>query len=363
MLASILIITLLLAAANGANDNIKGAATLFGSGVANYRTAITLATLATAAGGLASIYVAHGLLVAFSGKGIVPQDIATSIPFLGSVGLAAAVTVGIATRLGMPISTTHALLGGLSGAGFAAVASNVHLDIAFKEMLLPLLFSPVIALVLALAVVPLVRRIRTRTANAKACACIDVPATVVGETLAATRATLTFGTMDQPTCAPTAGRQVIAVDSARFADHVHLASAAAVSFARGLNDTPKIAALSAATGMLGASSATTLAVIAMAVGGYLAARRVADTMAFRITRMDVGQGLGANLVTSLLVIGASRFGMPVSTTHVASGALFGVAASGHGGHRAVIRNVVLAWLLTLPVAAVCAYLIYLLLTR
>lgn len=363
MLTTILLITLLLAAANGANDNIKGAATLLGSGVANYRHAITLATLATAAGGAASIYFAHGLLVAFSGKGIVPQDIAASAPFLGSVGLAAAVTVGIATRFGMPISTTHALLGGLTGAGFGAAASNVHIGVAFKEMLLPLLVSPAIALVLALGVVPLVRRIRARTTHAKACACIDVPAVAVGETLAVTSTAVTLGTTDQPACAPGAGRRVLAVDTARIADRLHLVSAAAVSFARGLNDTPKIAALSAATGMLGASSATALVIVAMAIGGYVSARRVADTMAFGITRMDLGQGLGANLVTSVLVIGASRFGMPVSTTHVTSGALFGVAASGRGGHSAVIRNVVLAWLLTLPIAAVVACLTYLLFTR
>src|SRR5438445_744474 len=319
MPTAILLIALVLAAVNGANDNIKGAAALFGAGVVGYGLAITLATLETAAGGVASIFLANGLLVAFSGKGIVPQDVATSLPFMLSVGVAAALTVGVATRAGLPISTTHALLGALAGAGFGAVASNVHVAVAFKEMLLPLLLSPAIALVLALAVVPLVGHLRARAARAKACACIDTPAVAIGESLALTQASMAIGLADQPACAPAAGRQIVAVDAAVGIDRLHLLTAAAVSFARGLNDTPKIAALMVAAGALGVAPATALVVAAMAAGGYLAARRVADTLAFGVTRMDPGQGLAANLVASLLVIVASRFGMPVSTTHISAG--------------------------------------------
>jgi PiT family inorganic phosphate transporter len=74
--------------------------------------------------------------------------------------------------------------------------------------------------------------------------------------------------------------------------------------------------------------------------------------------MDRSEGLGANLVTALLVIGASRFGFPVSTTHVSAGALFGIAATTGKGHWNVIRNILVAWLLTLPIAALCAYATY-----
>ena len=63
VLILLVLVTLVLAAANGANDNIKGAATLVGSGLVGHRGAIALATLATAVGGVASIYVANGLLV------------------------------------------------------------------------------------------------------------------------------------------------------------------------------------------------------------------------------------------------------------------------------------------------------------
>ena len=62
------------------------------------------------------------------------------------------------------------------------------------------------------------------------------------------------------------------------------------------------------------------------MGGLLAARRVAETLSRKITPMNHSQGLTANLVTSLVVIGASRFGLPVSTTHVSCGSLFGLGA-------------------------------------
>jgi PiT family inorganic phosphate transporter len=67
-----------------------------------------------------------------------------------------------------------------------------------------------------------------------------------------------------------------------------------------------------------------LIAVVMAAGGVLNARRVAETTSRRITRMNPGQGFTANLVTAALVIGDSRLGLPVSTTHVSVGALFGI---------------------------------------
>jgi phosphate/sulfate permease len=87
---------------------------------------------------------------------------------------------------------------------------------------------------------------------------------------------------------------------------------------------------------------------AMALAGMLAAWRVADTLALRITPMKNGQGLAANLATSLLVVGASRFGLPVSTTHVSTGGIFGIgAATGTLRHRQA-GGILFAWLGTLP---------------
>src|SRR5437588_483187 len=113
---------LLLAYSNGANDNFKGVATLFGSGTANYRRALAWATITTLAGSLLALAISHGLVDAFKGKGLVPDAVTKEPAFLLAVSLGAALTVLIATFTGLPVSTTHALTGALVGAGLIAAA-------------------------------------------------------------------------------------------------------------------------------------------------------------------------------------------------------------------------------------------------
>lgn len=96
----------------------------------------------------------------------------------------------------------------------------------------------------------------------------------------------------------------------------------------------------------------------MAVGGLLSARRVAETMSHKITGMNHGQGFSANLATGLLVMTASLFGLPVSTTHVSVGALFGIGLTSQQTDYRVVRNILLAWLVTLPCSAVIGGLVY-----
>jgi PiT family inorganic phosphate transporter len=94
--------------------------------------------------------------------------------------------------------------------------------------------------------------------------------------------------------------------------------------------------------------------LAMAPGGLLNARKVAHTMSRRIATMSDGQAFTANAVTGLLVIAASRFGLPVSTTHVSVGAIGGVGLVNGSVNTGVLRNIVLSWVLTLPIAAAIA---------
>ena len=89
----------------------------------------------------------------------------------------------------------------------------------------------------------------------------------------------------------------------------------------------------------------------MALGGFLRARKVAETMANRITELSHGQGALANTVSSGLVIGASLMGAPVSTTHVSTGALFGIGIWNQATDWSMVRGIVLAWVGTLPLAA------------
>jgi PiT family inorganic phosphate transporter len=74
-------------------------------------------------------------------------------------------------------------------------------------------------------------------------------------------------------------------------------------------------------------------------------------MSKKISRMNDGQALAANLVTAFLVIGASRFGMPVSTTHVSVGAITGIGVVNGSVDKTVVGGILASWLLTLPIAA------------
>src|SRR5262245_1889471 len=141
-IAVLLLTVLLLAYANGANDNFKGVATLFGSGTCNYRKALAWATVTTLAGSLLALVLAHGLVENFKGKGLVPDAVTQQPTFLLAVALGAGLTVLIATFTGMPVSTTHALTGALVGAGLCAAFAEIQLAALGKSFVLPLLCSP-----------------------------------------------------------------------------------------------------------------------------------------------------------------------------------------------------------------------------
>jgi PiT family inorganic phosphate transporter len=98
--------------------------------------------------------------------------------------------------------------------------------------------------------------------------------------------------------------------------------------------------------------------VAMAIGGLLNAKKVAETMSLKITTMDHRQGFAANLATGVLVILASRSGLPVSTTHVSVGSLFGIGWTTSKLNKRVVLSVLLSWVLTLPCAALVAGLVF-----
>ena len=364
MEALILLGALLLAFTNGANDNFKGVATLYGSATLSYRQALTLGTLATALGGLASLALAGALVHAFSAKGLVP-DAALSQAFLTSVALAAALTVLLATRLGLPVSTTHALVGGLAGAGWLAAGSELNLAALGGGFALPLLAGPMVATGLTLAGLKAGRRSsRWLGVTSKTCVCIGtewVPVHTVGDlelALATGSVGLHQGSQrtsvaigEQAECQQRYGGLVLGLSAQRIVTGAHLVSAGLVSFARGLNDTPKILGLVVGASVLSPAAGVLVITAAMGLGGALGARRVAGTLARKITPMTPGQGVVGNLATSVLVIGASRLGFPVSTTHVSTGGIFGIGVDSGKLRWHAASRILTAWLITLPLAA------------
>jgi len=307
---------LFLAYSNGANDNFKGVATLLGGGLCSYRRALAWATVTTAVGCLLALVLANGLVATFSGRGLVPDRVTTEPGFLLAVSLGAALTVLVATATGLPVSTTHALVGGLVGAGLVAAPGQVSLAALGTSFLLPLLTSPLAAMLLTFLAYSLMAR--------------STPATL-------------------PKGAP--------VERGRWGrrDWLHFLSGGAVGFARGLNDAPKIVAILLAVSALAADASLGLV---MALGGLLSARRIAETMSRKITSMNPDQGLVANLVTAALVLAASRLSLPVSTTHVAVGSLFAIGLIRGTAQVKMIAGILLAWVTTLPLAALLAGLIY-----
>jgi PiT family inorganic phosphate transporter len=300
---------------NGANANFKGVASLYGSGTTTLRTAALWGTAATFAGSLAALFLSGGLLAAFGGRGIVPDEQAASPAFLAAVAIGGAATSFLATRFGFPVSTTHALVGALVGAGLVS-GGEVRLDPLTKLILLPLLVSPIAAAVLGGLAYLALRAVRLAP--------------------------------DHRT---------------RSLDALHFLSGGAASFARGLNDTPKIAAPLLVVPGLEVHWAFLLVAAGITLGGLLDIRNVAETLGKKVTDMNPGQGFAASVVTAALVGTASLHGLPVSTTHVSVGSLLGMGVVTRQTRWRKAGEILLAWVTTVPCGAALAAVAIVVLSR
>ncbi|QDT56084.1 Sulfate permease CysP [Caulifigura coniformis] len=301
---------------NGANANFKGVASQYGSGTTTLRTALYWGTATTFAGSLAAAFLSHGLINRFGGRGLVPESLIQTPHFLVAVALGAAATSFLATRFGFPVSTTHALVGALCGAGLVGSGSDVHFEVLGKLFLAPLFFSPVIAAVMGGVMYLVMRPLR----------------------LAPDHRTRTLDTL-------------------------HFISSGAASFARGLNDTPKMVALLAAVPNLPVTWGFAVIAVLIALGGLLDADRVAETLGKKVTAMNPGQGLAASIATATLVTTASLHQFPVSTTHVSVGALLGIGVTTRQAKWKTVVEIMLAWVSTVPCAAALGAMFYLLVSR
>jgi PiT family inorganic phosphate transporter len=353
LVEALLIAGAALAFSNGANDNFKGFATVWGSQTLSYRRALALATIATVLGSLTSLVLAESLVGQFSGRGLVPDDVAGDSAFVLSVGFGAAATVALATRVGLPISTTHALIGGLVGAGLAQGGGSVNMANLTGTFLLPLLVSPFVAATLGALAYALMRR---RNPDMD-CACVVADSVVPessGSIVARQEVAAHLVVASSAQCNQL-DSPAVRVRVSSVLDRVHTFSAATICFARGVNDTPKLTAVFLAAQAFDARGAVLAVAVIMAAGGLLFSRRVARTMSQRMVRMDHAQGLSANLTSAGLIILASKLGMPVSTTHVSVGSIAGVGVGARSIDWKTANSVLLSWVATLPLAGLVAY--------
>ncbi|MBU6482984.1 MAG: inorganic phosphate transporter family protein [Nitrospirae bacterium] len=361
-----------LAFANGTNDVSKAIATLVGSGVTNYRTAIWWGTLWTVAGAGAAALVASAMVKTFS-NGLIQTGTALPPTVTLAVLIGAMAWVLFASRTGLPVSTTHALTGAIVGAGLIALSGGGLIWPAIgKKIALPLFLSPFLALAVSLLVHPAVRLLAAKWEGSCLCVIPASRALVAIDSHGGTRTLFQATAFGQPVMAVPAQcdraglpGMVVGLDS------IHWMSSGLASFARGTNDAPKIVAmllLGSATAAWPSSFVQMAAfggvAVAMGLGSYYGGLRVTEVLAEKVTRMDHTEGLSANVTTSMLVLTSGWFGLPVSTTHVSSSAIIGIGLL--KGMRAVrwatVRDMVLAWIITLPAAAFLASVTYLILS-
>ncbi|HEX7765386.1 MAG TPA: inorganic phosphate transporter, partial [Nitrospira sp.] len=267
-----------------------------------------------------------------------------------------------------------ALTGAIVGTGLVAFAGEGLLWSAIgKKIALPLLLSPFLALTLSLLIHPAVRSLARRWEGSCLCVMPASRALVAIDSHGGTRTLFQTSHLGQPVMAvpsqcDQAGLQGLVVGL----DTIHWLSSGLASFARGTNDAPKIVAmllLGSATAAWPSTSSQLAAfggvALAMGLGSYFGGLRVTEVLAEKVTRMGHSEGLSANLTTSSLVLLSGSLGLPVSTTHVSSSAIIGIGLL--KGLKAIrwgtVRDMVLAWIVTLPASALLSALAYVLLTR
>jgi len=359
---SLILAVIFLAFNNGANDNFKGVATLYSSKTVSYKKALFWATVTTISGSICSIFLAKSLLKNFSGKGLVPDELLLNPIFSISIAIGAALTIFIATKSGMPVSTTHALVGSLFGVGFMAVGNEFNFKKLADAFVIPLLTSPLLASLCAVFLCYLFSTTRKKLGIKKeSCVCLieDNYAKINCDNFVSdvkTESSLTISNCT--TVSETYSNRLLGVSSQKIVDFFHFISAGAVGFARGLNDTPKIAGILLIITSVNSNWFLFAIALAMAIGGILNAKKVANTMSNKISAMNSGQGFTANLITSLLVSTASFNGLPVSTTHVSVGSIFGIGLVNKSADYKTILKIVTSWVLTLPIAAIISAFIF-----
>jgi inorganic phosphate transporter, PiT family len=313
----VIVVALVFDFTNGFHDTANAMATSVATGALKPRTAVLISAVLNIVGAFLSTEVAKTVSQGIIKEGQDGIHISPTMIFAGLVG---AVLWNLATwYFGLPSSSTHALFGGLIGAAIIGIGFNaVDWATVVSKVVLPALFSPVIAGVIALV------------------------ATYLAYTL--TKNATTHG-------AATGFR------------HGQTISASLVSLAHGTNDAQKtmgvITLTLIAANYQGADTGPQLWVIlacglAIGLGTYVGGWRIMRTVGKKISDVQSPQGFAAETSSAATILISSHLGFALSTTHVTSGSVIG---SGLGKkladvHWSIVGRIVVAWVITLPAAAV-----------
>ncbi|MEA2440419.1 MAG: inorganic phosphate transporter, PiT family [Thermoleophilaceae bacterium] len=298
---------------NGFHDTANVVATAISTRALPPRVAVGFAAILNFVGAFISLAVA-----ATVAKGIVNADsITPTIVFAGLIG---AIMWNLATwYFGLPSSSSHALIGGVVGAAFAAQGSSaIEGDGLLGKVIVPALIAPVLAFVVAGIAILLVYRIVGRLRPGPVSSGFKLGQLLSGGLLA-----LAHGTND--------AQKTMGV--------ITLALIAHGDIAKDNFHVPTWVVVSAAT--------------AIALGTYTGGWRIIKTMGTRIIKMDSAQGFAAQGAGAAVILASSHFGYPLSTTHVINGGIMGAGAAKRlsAVRWGVAGNIAIAWVLTLPAAA------------
>ena len=302
---------------NGFHDTANAIATSVSTRALRPEHAILMSAAANFVGALTGTAVAKTIS---SGLAVTPGG-PTGQTIVAAALIGASAWNLITWRLGIPSSSSHALIGGLLGAVIVSVGSSAIIaDGVITKVLLPLIGSPIAGVVggflLMVVLLNLFRRANPRRINE------------------------------------------------RFR-RLQVLSAAFMAFSHGSNDAQKTMGIMTlaliAAGILPADAKIPLWVIvlaatAIAFGTAAGGWRIIRTMGQRVVKLDPVHGFAAETTAATIILTASHFGMPVSTTHVISSAIIGVGSSDRlsAVRWGVAGNIVIAWILTIPASAVVA---------
>jgi PiT family inorganic phosphate transporter len=304
---------------NGFHDTANVVATSISTGAARPQVAIGIAALLNFVGAFISISVA-----ATVANDVVNSAVIT--PTIVFAGLIGAIAWNLITwYLGLPSSSSHALIGGVVGSAVAAAGFDAVLaDGLVGKVLVPAVVAPVLAFAVAGIGIGIVYRV--------------------------------------------VGRQRPGIVSRGFR-YGQIISGGLLALAHGTNDAQKtmgvITLALIANGSLGANADPPTWVIvsaaaAIGLGTYSGGWRIIRTTGTRIIKMDAAQGFSAQGAGAAVILASTHFGFPLSTTHVINGGVMGAGAAKRlsAVRWGVAGNIVTAWLLTLPAAAAIGALTY-----
>lgn len=301
---------------NGWHDSANAVATVISTRVLSPIAAILMAAILNFAGAFLSTSVAKTI-----GGDIVDPHHVTQLLTLAAL-LAAIIWNTFTVWIGMPVSSSHAIVGGLIGAAVAQTGFRFLEGRGILKIVESFLVSPVLGFALGIAFIWILLSIFRRSTPRKVNSFF-----ARGQMISAGFVALSHGSNDAQ---KSMGIVTLALFSAGTIHSI---------------DVP--------TWVIAACAA------AMAIGTAAGGRKVIRTLGMRMIHLRPYQGFAAETAASAVILTASHVGLPVSTTHVISSAIMGVGSQkGVSAVRwGVARNILLAWIFTLPLTAAVAYLV------